>query len=441
MRKYIYILCLLMMGIRETKAQNSLTLSLKQAQTLGIERRFDLKAKLQETEILQQEIIQKQQNLLPDVKATANIMYHPQVQSTLIPAGFGGLSEPAVLALGAKSISVFSLEVKHTLYNPSLKTEIKIAETIKLKEEEAHREEILHVKKQITEAYLNVLLRKLQQQIAVFQEQRLQEYVDLMEGKYTNGVVVENDYLRVKLDYKNIQEQRFISQHAYELGLANLCYQMNIPASTKIILSDSLAVPSKEIIASKDSAILDNLSKFRQLSLEKQGLLLQEKKQQQSVLPVVNLIGNYSQQYLNMAFNYNYTDGKWWSPYSYVGLQIALPITKQFTNTSSIKKLSLRNSQLSFRIQQEKANVSFEINKSLTTLNNAYQRLQRTQENYGFAQKVYDNQKQQLQLGNLSYDTLLNTELSMSTAERNYISAVHEYLIAQLIFNAITEQL
>jgi outer membrane protein TolC len=216
---------------------------------------------------------------------------------------------------------------------------------------------------------------------------------------------------------------------------------MNIPSSTKIILSDSLAVPSKEIIASKDSAILDNLSKFRQLSLEKQGLLLQEKKQQQSVLPVVNLIGNYSQQYLNMAFNYNYTDGKWWSPYSYVGLQIALPITKQFTNTSSIKKLSLRNSQLSFRIQQEKANVSFEINKSLTTLNNAYQRLQRTQENYGFAQKVYDNQKQQLQLGNLSYDTLLNTELSMSTAERNYISAVHEYLIGKLTLDSLTEQL
>lgn len=441
MKIYLKIIVLFILNIDWLYAQQSLKLSLKEAQELGLSSRLDFKSGQKEIALLGQDIVVKKQAFAPDLKIMANIMYHPQVQSTLIPAGFGGLAEPTILALGAKSISVFSLEIKQPLFNPALKLDIKIAETLKSKEEEQQRKNVLSIKRQIKESYLNVLLRQIQKQIATYQMKRFEKYQNLVQDKYHQGAALENDFLRVQLDFHHKQEQYLASQNDYELSLVNLCFELNIPATTNLILSDSLSENPLQDAYTDDSLYLENLTVFRKLALEKTRLGLEAKKQQQSLLPEISLIGNYSQQYLNMTFNYNYTDGKWWSPYSYLGVQMGIPITKQFTNSSQIKKIQLKNELLDFQTLQEKNRVSFELRKAKIELKNALQSLRRNQQTYFLAQKIYQNQKHQMSIGTLSYNDLLNTELSVGTTEHDYISALHSYLLARLVLDSLTENL
>jgi outer membrane protein TolC len=441
MKIYIKIILLFILNVDWLYAQQSLKLSLKEAQELGLTSRLDVKSGQKEIAFLGQDVLTKKQAFAPDVKLVANIMYHPQVQSTLIPAGFGGLAEPAILALGAKSISVFSLEIKQPLFNPALKVDVKIAETIRSKEEEQQRQNILSIKQQINESYLNVLLRQTQKQIATYQKQRFEEYQNLVQGKYHQGAALENDFLRVQLDLHHKQEQYLASQNDYELSLVALCFELNIPTTTNLILSDSLSENSLPEVYADDSLYFENLTAFRKLALEKKRLSLEAKRQEQSLVPEINLVGNYSQQYLNMAFNYNYTDGKWWSPYSYLGIQMGIPITKQFTNSSQIKKIQLKNELLDFQILQEKNRVSFELRKAKIELKNALQSLKSNQQSYLLAQKIYQNQKNQMFIGTLSYDDLLNTELSVSTTEQHYINALHHYYLVRLVLDGITENL
>ena len=379
---------------------------------------------------------------------TGSISYHPQLQATLIPPGFVGVTEPVVLALGAKSISVFSLELRQTLYNPALRTDVNTAINAEALERERKRGQDIDVKRQVSQAYLNVQLRRLQHQIALHEERRFQDYFTLAEGRYQNGVLIENDYLRARLGYENARQQAISSQQSYDLSLLTLRYQVNLPADTKLTLTDTLGVSTpgastpeafpQPLRSLPDTAAFANRTELRQLELERRANALQERQQRQAVAPIISLVGNYSQQYLNASFNYNYADGKWWSPFNYIGLQVALPITGQFTNRTAMQQAQLRSLQTHQRQQQQKISVAYEIQYATDQFNQATQDLGRTKSSYELAQRVYASQQQQLALGAFSYDQLLNTETTLITAEQNYITALYDYLLAQLNYQVAT---
>jgi outer membrane protein TolC len=58
--------------------------------------------------------------------------------------------------------------------------------------------------------------------------------------------------------------------------------------------------------------------------------------------------------------------------------------------------------------------------------------MQTTKSNYDLSKRIYENQKQQHQLGSLQYTQLLETNRSLSIAEQNYIKAVYDYLLASI---------
>ena len=88
--------------------------------------------------------------------------------------------------------------------------------------------------------------------------------------------------------------------------------------------------------------------------------------------------------------------------------------------------------QTNLHLQQKKADIIYEVQKTLASLNNAWHNMQTTQDNYELSKRIYENQKQQYVLGSFQYSNLLDTERSLSTAEQNYVKSVYEYLLAKL---------
>ena len=67
-----------------------------------------------------------------------------------------------------------------------------------IKEQEKNKQDENTIREQIAFAYLNVLLRDLQNKIAGNDEQRYKEYAEVAEGKYKTGTLIENDFLKAK---------------------------------------------------------------------------------------------------------------------------------------------------------------------------------------------------------------------------------------------------
>jgi len=368
---------------------------------------------------------------LPDIEGNGDIRYNIQFQATYIPPGFAGSDKPTLLALAPRNVTVFGLDLHQNIINPTIRNDIRIAQNNLALQQEKNRADEITIKSQVSEAYLNVLLKQLQYKIATDDENRYKEYFQLAEGKYNQGALLENDYLHAKLDYENAKLQTITAKQNNDLAVDQLKYQMNVPSSTILLLSDSLNVLTVTSGGER--------TEIRQLLLQQQDNTLQLRKARQSVLPTLAFTANYSQQFLNDDFNY--TKSQWWAPFSYVGLKLSVPISAHFKNKSNIQEYEYRIAQTDWQLKQKKADVENDIRTAQTSLDNALKNVQTTKSNYDLSNIIYKNQQLQFAAGAFEYSRLLDTEKSLATAEQNYIRAVYDCLLAKINLQKATGSL
>jgi len=428
MKNLIIILSLIAAPVIATaQTEDQLSISQQDAINIGLKNRYDVQANKYNVELAKNTLAKNKKEWIPDISASGNIRYNTQLQATLIPAGFGGLTEPELLALGAKDVTIAGLSLNQPIYRPGINTDIKIAaNNINLQKEKNVADEI-EIKTKISEAYLNVLLKDLQYKIVLADENRYKEYFTMAEAKYKLGALIQNDYLRAKLDYENAHLQTAVAEQNKDIAVTELKYQLNVPQETVVALTDTLGTETEVALTSGNAA---NRTEIKQLKLVQAGNALQLQKVKLNALPTVSFAANYSQQFLSDRFNYG--DGKWWASFSYAALTVNIPLTSNFKNHNSIKEYKLRMQQADLNLLQKTTDINNEINKAATELDNASRNVTTTKNNYELSNTIYENQKQQYSIGDFQYITLLDTERSLSTAEQNYIRAVYNYLLAKL---------
>jgi len=408
-------------------AQNTLSISRQDAMNIALKNRYDIQATRYNTVLAANNQTRSRKEWLPDINASGNIHYNTQLQATLIPAGFGGLTEPEMLALGAKDVTILGLSLTQPVYRPGIGTDIKIAgNNIELQKEKTIASEI-EIKSKVSRAYLNILLKQLQYSVAQKDENRYKEYYSLAEAKYNVGELLLNDYKHAQLDYNNAQVQTAIVLQNENIAYSDLKYELNIPQETNLILTDTLNAAQDTLLDEGNAA---DRTEVKQLKLQFAANTLQLQKAKQYALPTVTLSANYSQQFLSDQFNYN--DTKWWAPFSYAALTFSLPITGNIKNHNNIKEYKLRMEQTDLSLKQKIADVSNEISKAGTELTNARRNVATTKNNYDLSNTIYETQRKQYSIGDFKYSDLLETERSLSVAEQNYVTAAYNYLLAQI---------
>ena len=437
MKKVIYILILSVFCGTITAQIDTIKLSLNQAIELGLNNRFDAKSGVLNIDMAKNKVVMSKKELLPDILANGKITYNGQVEPTIVSAGLLGFTESQKIALSMKNNTAFSLDLNYAVYKPGLYTDIKIASNNLDMEKEKNNKSNNDIKVEIAEAYDNVLLKYLQFEIARRNENRYKEYYNLASGKYSNGALLENDMQLAELDYKNAKANSEKQRQNYLLSIQNMKCRINVPLQSVIIFTDSLKSSFETNIGVNptNNAIV-NRSEIKQLRIQQLGYELQLKKAKQNYLPTLSLFANYTQFFQNEGFNYS--DNFFWSPISYVGAKLSIPISGSFKNINQVKEFNLKLAQSNFEMKQKTTDVQYEMQEAATTLNNARQNLTVTNDNYLLSQKIYELKKQQYSLGSFLYEKLLDTEKSLSTTEQEYITGVYDFLIAKINYQKAT---
>ena len=439
MKKILIILIAAMATSAMAQTNDPLSISLQQAISTGLKNRYDMQASAYNVSLAQNDISKNKQEWLPEINASGNFRYNMQIQATMIPAGFGGFDKAQLLALGAKNVTIFGLDLVQPLYKPALATDVKIAQNNLDLQKEKNREQEINIKQQISEAYLNVILKQMQYRIAANIENRYKEYYELATGKYSHGSLIENDYLRARLDFQNAQVQMQQAKQDYDLAMDYLKYQLNVSSATSLVLTDSLTSHNISAMQQPVVSVADNRPEIREIQLQQQSNQLQLQKNNRECLPTVSFFANYSQQFLNEKFAY--TQNQWWAPFSYVGIKLNVPITPVLKKQVNRQEYTFKIEQTSLYLQQKKADIEYETQKAWASLNNALHNMQTTQSNYELSKSIYENQKQQYALGSFQYSNFLDTEKSLATAEQNYIKGAYDFLLAKLNYQKATGRL
>jgi len=426
-----FILVMLLMSCLKTALaqQDTMRISLTQAIEYGLKNRYDMQASNLNIDIANNQTNLLKKNWLPDISGSGNARYNTRLPSTVVPPGFGGGTTERVVQLGTKNNTYFSLDLSQAIYQPGLQNDIVIAANNTELEKEKNEQNKRDVRFTIAQAYFNVLLKQLLYTISKESENRYKEYYEIALEKFQIGTLIESDFLKAKLDYKNAKIATVNANQDYTLSANNLKYLLNISSTTSLTLVDNLNVPTTLNDLNIESGTGENRTEIKQLRIQQIGNHLQVRKANILFLPTISFIANYTTQF--QANNFEYFT-KMWYPYNYLGFKMSLPITGSIKNSNVIRDGKLKAKQTEFNLKQKIADIDYEIHQTKTNLMDGIGNLQTAKENYELSKEVYELQKQQYLIGAVLYSTVLDTQNSLNIAEQNYVNAVFNYLVAKL---------
>lgn len=398
-------------------------ISLSNAIEIAEKNRYDLKANNMDMEIAENKIQKSKNQWLPDIRAGVEVRYNTQLQKMVLDFG-SGIEK---IEVGTKNLTTYNLDLTQPIFKPGLQADIRIAKADVKVEREKMREKENNIKLTVVEAYLNVILKEKQWQIASENTERYNAYYTLANDRFALKTIIESDLLKARTDYENAKITEEETHQNYLLALKNLKYQLNIDDATVVELTDSLTSLTNIDIATLDYNSYEDRPELKQLLYSKEANQLRIKKAKLTWLPTISLVANYTNQF--QAHNFNYTQNLW-SPYNYIGLKSSLPITELFKLRAETKEYKLKANQLEMQYLQKQQDIAYEMDKNQTELMNTSNNIIATNKTLKLSKDLYTNQFEIFKLGGLTYTTLLETEASIKTAQDNHIKAVYNYLIA-----------
>lgn len=425
----IIILTLAASLCQAQQTAETLKLSRTEAIRLGLQNRYDVKANAYDVQIAGTQIVQAKNKWLPELNGDGQVRYSPQLQNSVIPGGvLPGFNEPTLLPLTVKNQTILGLSLSQPIYDANLINDVRIAENQLQQQQEKKRASETEIMLTISRSYLDVQLRGLQKRIAADIAERNSEYEKIAAGMLKAGSLIENHYLRAKLDRENAEQLLKQAEQSYSLSLLKLRYHLNVPENTSLILTDSL-----ELNAMSDLTMVQpngSRPEIRLLELAGKGYELDLRKTRQALLPSLSFGANYSQQFLSDDFRYS--AGRWWSPFSYLSLNLHIPISAHYKNKAVATEYRERIGQNALLLAQKKADISYEVQQARTALTNAVSNMKSAGDSYQLSKTIFHNQQAQYKLGAFDYSALLDTEKSLNATEQVYIQSAYDLMLAQL---------
>lgn len=248
------------------------------------------------------------------------------------------------------------------------------------------------------------------------------------QKRYNAQKASEMDLARAKTSYAQSIPNVFDAENSCVISLWQLKAVMGINLDQNIEVAGSLEDWQSQIgglLPQTDD--LSGNSALRQLAMQAEELANAIKVQQYSTLPSLAVAFSYS---LNaMTNDFNFSEYKW-SPYSYVGLSLNIPIFAGGKRHSNIRQAKVQATQLELsRIETERQlNISIRqmlntMNTSERSLGSALSAVESAEKAYSIAQKAYAVGRSTMTDLNDAQFALIQARLSVAQSIFNYQTA------------------
>lgn len=374
-------------------------------------------------------------NLIPKITANADYRYFTDLPTQLMPASiFGG---PAgtfkETQFGVPHNINANLQLTMPLYNPlvfgTMQT-AKIATELSDLQLQKTEEQIYF---DISNLYYNgqLLLRQLSfiDSNIVNTFKLLRNMQLLKEQLMAKGT----DVSKVQLQKEQLETQKASVSSKYEQVMNVLKFSMGIPLDQYMqiepeilykISNEYSATPAIDIrLANTQSKLL--LSELNTLKKSK--------------LPSVSLFGSYGKT--GFGYDKQPNDFLKFYPIGFTGIQISYPLFNGTVTQRKIsqKKLEVKNSELQIQIVTEQnAMQTINAKRQMTV---AQKSIATNSSQIKLAQTIYEQTILQQKQGTASLTDVLLADTALREAQQNYLSAVVDYLKADLEIKKLTNQL
>ena len=287
------------------------------------------------------------------------------------------------------------------------------------------------VKIAVSKAYYNCVIAE--KRIALIDEniRLLASLSDMTQKLYNEGFAEKIDADRLTVQKNNLQTEKDKIQNLVDLSYALLKFQMGMPLSERIQLTDELDIDEVKKDLDLDRVVdYNNRVEMNLLQTAKKLNGYDYKRYKKGYLPTVAAVisGSYATQ--TIAFKELFT-----LPYFPTGafvLSATMPLYDGGTrlakmNQARINILKNENDMIAF-----KQAVDLESNNAKTQLKNSIMSLENQNKNIELAQKVYSIAQKKYKEGVGTNIEILQAETALKDAQTNYFNSLYEAIISKI---------
>ncbi|HPM12189.1 MAG TPA: TolC family protein [Bacteroidales bacterium] len=373
-------------------------------------------------------------NLLPKVNIVGDYKYFTDLPYQLMPMSTYNPTAPEwqfrEAQFGVPHNMSATIQVALPLYNPQIYGGIrtsKIAAEISELQYQKSEEQVYF---EISNLYYNAQIINHQLEYIDNNIENTAKLLANLQLLHQQLMVKRTDVQKVELQLELLKTQRDLAANNAEQVMNALKLSMGLPSSITILIDNNILFDTTTEYTSATTIDLQLIgSQNRLLNSELTTL-------KQSRLPTVSLYGSYGQT--GFGYDKQPNDFLKFFPTSFVGLQLSYPLFNGTVTYHKInqKKIEIENNQLQISLITDQNNILIE---------NASRRRTVTQKTIAnsmlqieLAKNIYEQTLLQQKLGTANLSDVLLADNTLRESQQNNLSAIIEFMKADLELKKIT---
>ena len=167
---------------------------------------------------------------------------------------------------------------------------------------------------------------------------------------------------------------------------------------------------------------------MKQLAIQTEQLAHAIQLQKYACIPTLSAVFNFSMNAMTNDFNFsNYR----WTPYSFVGLKLDIPIFAGLKRHNDTRQATNRYEQIQLQSIDAERNLKIAIRKHLTTMETSMKNYVAGQNTVAAAQKGYDIAERSYQLGGSTLIELNDAQLALTQSKLSELQAIYNFVVAK----------
>ncbi len=408
---------------------DSLTLSLDQAITIALSDNPTIKVADMEIDRVDYSRKETLCNLFPtiDFSGTYSRTLKKQVMYMSAMKAMPGMEDGIEVGLDNSWSTGFTASLP--IIAPALWKSLKLSSNQVEQTLEKARASRIAMVASVKDAFYGVLLAEDSYKVLLQSYENAKTVASDFRNKFDQGVASEYDVLRSEVAVHNYEPTLLQAANALRLAKLNLKVLLGIDGEIKIGLNDRLVNYESamyENVMKPDTSIVNNTN-LKQLDLQTAYLKQALKVQNMQWTPTLALAASYT--WNSMSDGGMFKEFRW-TPYSYVGLSLSIPIFHGGTRYFKSRQARTAYDEMQYQRVNLERNLRMQVTAAVDNLNKSVKQVASSKESVRQAEKAYKIMQKRFDVGAATIIELNDANLTLVSSNLSYYQSIHDYLAA-----------
>ncbi len=284
---------------------------------------------------------------------------------------------------------------------------------------------------QVKNAYFATLLAK--EAFDVYREvyENAQDNYNETKKKFDAEKASEMELLRASTTVANAIPNVYNAESSIILALWQLKAVLGVDLDMNLDIEGRLGDYAEHMfydIHQNDSISLDRNTTMKQLAIQSEMLAETVKLQKFANIPSLALSFSYSMNAMTNDFKFSQYQ---WTPYSFVGLSLSIPIFSGGKRYQQIRQAKNQYQQVQLQVENTERQLKIAIRQSLTTMETSMKSYYAAQDAVTMAEKAYAISEKSYQVGMSTLMELNDAQLALTQSKLAESQAIYNFVVAK----------